>query len=172
MKRRIVFPTLAVALLSSAVTYAQKVETTTIDGKVYPVIDCSGMPSSEYSIIPKGNKEAELKTQAANATVYKRFAVAISQTSSRYTAIEAFRVCSGMSDGSWRLPTQRELMLMWILRFQLARTNGFTPFVEGSHWSATQSGGGGSFWVVSLRYGDSKGDGDINPNYVRCIREL
>lgn len=173
MKRGIVFTTLAVALFSSAATYAQKVQTTTIDGTVYPVIDCSGMPSSEYSIMPKGNTEAELKTKAANATVYKRFAVAISQTSSRYTAVEAFRVCSGMSDGSWRLPTQRELMLMWILKYQLEQTNGFTPFIGGSHWSATESiEGVGSTWTVESRYGTSAADGKTNPNYVRCIREL
>lgn len=52
----------------------------------------------------------------------------------------AHQECTELPDdgkGKWRLPTRRELVLMWILKVPLEKTPNFTSFKQKYYWSAT-----------------------------------
>lgn len=170
MKTKMLFGTIVAAMLSTAVGYAQKVERATVDG--YPVINCVGMLPAAYTSTSKGKTQAELSTEVANNTVYVRFAVANSDNRFESSSWEpAFTVCSGISGGQWRLPTQRELMLIWVLKGELGkRTSEFTP-LSGAYWSATQNDTKFS-WSENFDTGMADYNDKIDNLSVRCIREL
>ena len=73
--------------------------------------------------------------------------------------------------GSWRLPIQRELMVIYSLKGQLAKTAGFTAFSSSNYWNATEVNGSGS-WCVSFGYGNVNGSNKISSLGVRCVRDL
>lgn len=172
MKTKSLLSAIAVVVLSTSVGYAQRVEATLVDG--HPVINCEKMPASAYTTISKGDTEAQLKAEEANKTVYKRFAVYKSDNSTTDPAptwSEAFTICSGLG-GGWRLPTQRELMLIWVLKKELGYCEGFTALSHiYNYWSSTEISKGQG-WFVHLGNGDT---GTINKTgnaMVRCIKEL
>lgn len=161
---------MALAAISATSAYAQKVEAALVDGN--PVINCEGMPAGAYTTTSKGNAEATLKTPEANATVYKRFAVSKADNSTSSTWFNAFTVCSGLGAG-WRLPTQRELQLIWILHNELKKANGFNPFIANSYWSATEdSSFSDGSWNVSFLNGNTSTSYKNYDIRVRCLREL
>lgn len=167
MKTKSLLTAIAVVVLSTSVGYAQKVEKDLVDG--HPVINCEDMPASVYTTTTKGNTEESLKTEAANKTVYKRFAVYKSDNNTAINWYGAFTVCSNISGGGWRLPTQRELILMWVLKRELERIG---PFYLSSYWSATdyQMTTG---WTVDFSTGRTDlYDKSIKSAVVRCVREL
>ena len=83
---------------------------------------------------------------------------------------------NGLSAGSWRLPTQRELQIIFAHRGQLERVDGFTMFADITntchYWSATE-GGGGLSWQITfpIEYGVCYDSKAVN-NYARCIYDL
>lgn len=172
MKTKGLLTAIAVVVLSTSVGYAQRVEETLIDG--HPVINCDAMPASTVTTVTKGNTEASLKTKLANETVYKRFAVYNVDNSPWSTWSSAFTVCSNISGGQWRLPTQRELMLIWVLKSELeSMVEGFT--LLGKHCSATESVDiSGYSWYVNFNNNGGVSNGNkLNDDYkVRCVREL
>lgn len=169
------FTTIVAAMLSTAIGYAQKIETAIIDGQVYPVINCiQGLSSTNYTTTSKGNKQEELKTVAADAKVYARFAVAKSDNSTSTTWANAFTVCSSVSGGGWRPPTQRELVLIWVLKRELEQTSGFTPFGVGDnshYWSASEAHTDYGR-NVSFKTGNTNNHTKPSNYSVRCIKEL
>ena len=73
--------------------------------------------------------------------------------------------------GSWRLPTQRELIVIYSLKGQLEDTTGFTAFSSSTYWSAAEDGTSSS-WVVPFGIGNV-GIGTKGTSYgVRCVRDL
>lgn len=172
MKTKGLLTAIAVVVLSTSVGYAQRVEEALIDG--HPVINCDAMPASTVTTVTKDNTEASLKTKQANETVYKRFAVYNVDNSPWSTWNNAFTVCSSISGGQWRLPTQRELMLIWVLKSELeSMVEGFT--LLGKHCSATEYDAIKSYcWYVNFDNGGSVAYGTKNNDdyKVRCIREL
>lgn len=101
----------------------------------------------------------------------------------------------GYSD--WRLPTQRELMLIWTLGGSsnvtagdkndtgvgsgsvplytpyLYQQGGFTAFSAGHYWSASQSGSP-VVWSWSVSFNDGYTEGynfETYSRYVRCVRD-
>lgn len=73
--------------------------------------------------------------------------------------------------GSWRLPTQRELLMIWILHPQLIGKDSFTAFNDNTFWSATE--GNTTFaWSVSFSNGYVYNGSKTTSYYVRCIRDL
>lgn len=91
-----------------------------------------------------------------------------------YAACKEYAAEGGIA-GEWRLPTQRELMMMWILYPQMKGKGGFTPFHDVYrvlHWChteriPTQACGlwfsGGETTGYNLK---------TEQLYVRCVRDL
>ena len=73
--------------------------------------------------------------------------------------------------GSWRLPIQRELMVIYSLKGQLAMTTGFTAFSSSYYWSATELYGSDS-WYVHFVHGYVLTSSKSNSDGVRCVRDL
>lgn len=169
MKTKQLISALAVAILSFSSALAQRVETALVDGR--PVINCSGMPAAAITTTSKGNTEAQLKTAAANATVFHRFAVAIADNSTSSNWSNAFTVCSNLGAG-WRLPTQRELMLMWVLKAELEKTSGFTKFNANHYWSATEANSNTSWYVYFYNGYTYLTNSKTTTSRVRCVREF
>ena len=135
------------------------------------------------------------ETSASNRVAAK-FEVAPPATEetyqSRVTWDQAKAYCEGL-DGNWRMPTQRELMLIYVMNDQLehplyTRPNG-TPETEqednGEHifyWSGTsdKSEDGDQAWSVcfcehdtdNLLSGKVEGYPKNYVNYVRCVRDV
>lgn len=169
MKTKSLLSAIAVVVLSTSVGYAQRVEPAPVDG--HPVINCEAMLASAYTTTKKGNTEMLLKTATANEKVYKRFAVHNSNNSTSSNWSNAFTVCSGISGGLWRPPTQRELMLIWVLHPELKKTSGFLPFDTTNYGGATEASSSLS-WSVNFTNGNSSNVNKALTTSVRCIREL
>ena len=71
--------------------------------------------------------------------------------------------------GSWRLPIQRELMVIYSLKGQLAKTAGFTAFSSSNYWSAPEASGGSSWYFGS---GNVNASSKSSSYGVRCVRDL
>ena len=52
----------------------------------------------------------------------------------------------------WRLPTQREMMLMWLFKKGINETYSGEPLTENEYWTATEvkDGGGSTAWFMSV----------------------
>ena len=112
-------------------------------------------------------------------TVYKRFEVASADavvgTHKLHTWYQAvgrqpatYRACG---DGEWRLPTVRELKLIYDMRDQLASADLPT---QGVYWAYTEfsSASTGSAWAVSFSSGNPSGETKTNTYRVRCVRYI
>ena len=79
---------------------------------------------------------------------------------------------NGLSAGGWRMPTQRELMIIHAHKGQLERVDGFSKFLDKSYWIGSDFFAT-SNWLMEFKtcvihsY-DSKA---VN-HYVRCISDL
>lgn len=167
-------------------------EVSIVEGNVF--ISSVGMPASVVTDTPKARTTTATNTTAAgvglgdiasqesNARVYKRFEVSKTDNSAGTTWREAVDLCSNLDqDGTgWRLPTQRELVLMYILRPGLDKQSGFSGFANAYYWSATQA-----TYEFNSSIGTSSrcvflGDGYFlsgmektnNALKVRCIRDI
>lgn len=82
----------------------------------------------------------------------------------------------------WRMPTQRELQLIWIFKRQLT---GVTPLKEGDSYSRSYgcgtlavkppSGGEYNFWTISLgtnEDGYMSSRGVTTGSFLRCVRDV
>lgn len=79
---------------------------------------------------------------------------------------------TGSVKGEWRLPTQRELMLIWVLKRELEKISGFQTFYAYTLWSATENSSDAS-WYVSFTTGGTYYVGfKTYSNRVRCVRDL
>lgn len=77
----------------------------------------------------------------------------------------------GGGAGQWRLPTQRELMMIWILHPQLIGKGSFTAFDASNNWSATEYNATDA-WTVGFFTGSVYNYDKTNSFYVRCVRDL
>ena len=74
--------------------------------------------------------------------------------------------------GSWRLPTQRELLLMIIMAPAIESFSGVTAFNAGRYWAATEVNEY-SVWCLSFASTDTSGSNAKAEAYrTRCVREL
>ncbi len=90
----------------------------------------------------------------------------------------AYNLCKsydgeGGGVGQWRLPTQRELSMMWILHPQLIGKGGFVEFTtDARYWSATENGST-SAWIVATANALMDVVLKSSQKYVvRCVRDL
>lgn len=110
-----------------------------------------------------------------NLTVkmYQYFQVTNSLSSSHYTWVDSFQNCKKLGEG-WRLPTVRELIMIWVLHPQLVKLGSGTVF-PGEYWSITEGSGGSSGCVaLSVNFSDGtvRALTKTGSCYYRCIREL
>lgn len=171
--------------------FAQKVETGT------RIINCSDMPAGTYTNVkrrcPVPTHEV---SDRLNQTVYQRFEVAKHNYQNSALGVsreDAIRYCASYREfvndrGKWRLPTQRELLIIWILRPALVQTDDFDPLDlwdvsyrnnSGGYYSATKNACVGFMVQGELDstpdMSSSSGNGRLSDNpahLVRCIRDL
>ena len=113
------------------------------------------------------------KFEVATSDCNSSNAPGVAQSSGKYTWANAGRACAAyrQSDadaGSWRLPTQRELMLMWIYKDELGN------FASSRYWSATEnSNDANNAWPVNFDDGVTGSYGSkTTAHSVRCVRDL
>lgn len=74
--------------------------------------------------------------------------------------------------GKWRLPTQREMNLITICRFELEAIGGFTPLTLTAHyWTSSQSGATMAL-AMSMQYSSMIQRPKTSSLAARCIRDL
>lgn len=74
--------------------------------------------------------------------------------------------------GGWRVPTQRELITMYLTRKELEKISGFSAFNNtDNYWSSTQNGTT-SAWALNMGTGRNF-VADRGSSYrVRCVKDL
>ena len=132
------------------------------------------MAVGSYTNDAKPRDENKLKLEANNLKVYYKFEVqgTDKSTSSQWSA--AHTACRNLG-GTWRLPTQRELQLIWMLHEGLKKLDDFRPFGDFNYWSASETSSNTSnAWFVNFTfsYGITRNLSKTNSFRVRCIREL
>lgn len=195
--KRLVLTVMFAGLLAPAGLMAQKVY---IDGTSV-ILDLSvaaGMPAGVVTTTGKtwtgtpANSGSyltdNLHDEAINATVYYKLEVAPHDmnnvatigTSGTFTMdwVTAFNGCQSATydGGGWRLPTQRELQIMYI--FMPALNNLFgepsvsgTAFSSAVYWSSSEFNAPYS-WYVDFSRGLTTYLSKTYSSRVRCVREL
>lgn len=72
--------------------------------------------------------------------------------------------------GSWRLPTQRELILMWIFRNAINAIYPSALMTGKSYWSATEYDDTNAYSLGEDGIIEVKGKGSVSL-YLRCVRD-
>lgn len=148
-----------------------------VDGTT--VIDCSNLPNNMYTADTKMNiNSADVGSiQYANRQVYKRFE--IQRKENAVTDFNSLRQGNGKCDSSkgWRLPTQREMLMVYSVKSLLESNSGFEAFKS--------TGGSANYWTMTCdmsaqyiidfstglcQYGNYFDA--TNKFYYRCVREI
>lgn len=151
----------------------------------------AGMPAGAVTSVPKyisftpsATKLGENNDQGGsiNATVFRKLEVAIHDLTGNGTIgsaggtfrwADAFNYCRSIGTG-WRMPTQRELMLMYIfspaLDYIFTNTVGGTAFDSAYYWSATENITTYS-WNVNFTLGSWIPYAKGTYCKVRCVKE-
>lgn len=181
MKEKVILLVL-VGILFTTVSYAQKV-TQSVNGAI---IDASAIPHTtvKKAISTDGtnntmgsNTAANIGSSDSDAKVYVKFEVYKSDNSTGSNWLAAVNLCKNLTVGSgdWRLPTRRELMLMWVLKPELEKIGDFVSFSTTlePYWSATEYSPDDS-WYVTFANGKTYHDKKTYSYYrgVRCVRDL
>ncbi len=161
------FGLIAGMLLIASSSYGQAVYYSEAEGGV--VIDCNMMPSGTVLTASQADTENDyqLKSHYANDSsvnkVYPKIVVALedlAETSLSWTeavaAAKEYENTTGTSHSDWRLPNQRELMLIFVLHEEIAAaaTSGgaiFTPFRESEELTA-ETWIGSSVYTADFMY--------------------
>lgn len=123
------------------------------------------------------NSTSDIASAESNKTVSRYFEVAKNELNTDINWKNAIDECVGIANdgnGTWRLPTQRELMLIWTLQETIkVKSLDFTAFSTDFYWSATEINATKS-WYTDFRNGSSYVVPKTNTlGYkVRCIRDL
>lgn len=88
------------------------------------------------------------------------------------TGCKAYAGPVGGEAGQWRLPTQRELMLIWVLHAKLRLLSGFNSFTSYDYWSATESSAFNSWYVYFTNGYTYNVTTKTYSSRVRCVRDL
>jgi hypothetical protein len=199
MKKIVVI--LFAGLLVSAGLQAQKVSKDASNRVILDLTVAAGMPAGAITDVSKTARFNELMADpvvgapsatnklwhsenqhngAINATVFEKLEVApknmnkvgvIGGTGTMTMDwVEAFNGCI---KSGWRLPTQRELMLMCIFKEALDAafpSDGALSFAN--YWGATENTAS-TACIVHVGYGDTyRKDKNLSTYVVRCVREV
>lgn len=177
MKKRVMLLVLA-GILSIAMSYAQTVTKSAngaiIDASVIPHTKVKKAKSTDGTNNTLGlNWVNNIGSAVNNEKVYYKLEVYKSDDNTSSNWLTAVNLCKDLPvDGSgWRLPTQRELMLIWVLKPELENIGGFVSFSANSYWSATEDYAKLS-WVVDISTGFMRGENKANGYRARCVRDL
>lgn len=143
-----------------------------IDGTT--IIDCSTLSSDMYTTtsknnIAQGNAGAILN---ANRQVFKKLEIQSKENAAiNYSTLHAG---SGKCDESkgWRLPTQREMLLIYSVKDKLVGGN-FQNFANDKYW--TMSRGLNAHYIVNFKSGLAEYGNFFGQSYqfgYRCVREI
>lgn len=180
MKTKMLLTTIMVAVLSSTAAFGQKV---VVEGNMV-IIDASDVThvtekkarttqATNITHVPV-NDLTDIASRISNDKVYKKFEISKSDNTNGANWLNSVNtICTGTINGSegWRLPTQRELILIWILKSVLEKQNDFNGFSSSFYWSATSSGDKLGYRV---NFGSSFVDSELKTYFcrVRCVRDL
>lgn len=162
MKKLITFTLISIGTLVTIEVKAQYVEK--VGASIF--IDVENMPSGSWTTLSLNDSYSE--NHIIN-NLRKRFEVANSNETATMTWANAKAICNAKGAG-WRLPTQKELQLMWILN-DLIKAVGGNQLINTVYWSNTlYSSLVTSSWGVELKKTDPY---DQNSRYsARCVREF
>lgn len=167
--------------------YAQKVYKK--DGKVY--LECTvanGMPAGSVTTTPKcvegsasaaafrdGSTSGTNPYASENNQVFEKLEIAASNEAGTMLWLAAYNSCQAKNSGGvtgWRLPTQRELMLIYIFREKLESMTGST-FGRINYWSSSEDVYN-TVWIVNFYYRSTNTLTKANSGSgnVRCVREV
>lgn len=168
---------------------AQVVSTTTS----YPVIDLSALSplgallsydvavyrcTQMNKLKPDNTTSVSAATENGewNAKMSVKFQIMRTDRSTGTDWANAWALCKSYSSesgsaGQWRLPTQRELQMIWILHPQLIGKEGFSAFSASYYWSAMEYNANDA-WIVDFSKGGVGNFSKANTYWVRCVRDL
>ena len=165
---------------------------TTVSG--YPVIDLSAL--NPLGVLLSSSEAATRRTEMNAQTPSNTQSLAIADENGAWNAkmsikyqvmrtdhtvgttdwANAYIQCKnyngdGGSAGQWRLPTQRELTMIWILHPQLIGKGSFTAFTATNYWSSSEDTATDA-WYVSFSNGTVSWPAKTSVYKVRCVRDL
>lgn len=170
--------------LSAAGLKAQKVETSGSGETQRVFINCNDLPM--IGQCPASIAQSEMMEQKWTINSDKQYTLPakrfeISRYNSNYLTqswTHSDPVCKNLKENgeNWRLPNQRELLLIFVLRPALESKTGFTAFQNGYYMSGLVSTKTGSSpfpqTQVDLSNGNSKSSGAEEGYYIRCVRDI
>lgn len=187
-------------IFCTSIGYAQMAYpkvTTHTDGPVIVSRDgTSGVASS--AIHPNWTKTPSHDDASSDNRVSAKLQVAKTDASTEKYSFSQWSTIEGLCKSPWRLPTQREIMLIYamggavedvyrvdysvpswrnppVTKTPLYEISGFTPLPTKSYWTATlNSATGTSYWVLTVGVSptiSSYGSGSPSA-YVRCVKDL
>jgi hypothetical protein len=158
---------IVVLFLSSTSICAQYVEIVRVDNQPHYAIK-SSKGLSVYTTVKKDRSMNYLSTDAANEKNYHFFAVSNKEQVRTQYWSAIFDAC----DPGWRVPTQRELMLISILEpeFKGIDENLFDEFEQRIYWSATGSAKGA--YVLNFQTNTMLIVPPERHLMLRCIKDL
>lgn len=180
--KNIILTVFIIGLLAPTGLYAQKVYK---EGNrvILDLTVKAGMPVGAITSAAKvwtgspsntaGPMDNNTESGTINETVYHKLEIAQSDYSTGTDWVTAFNGCKGWThNGStgWRLPTQRELMLMYIFKPALDNLIG-TAIASSRFWSSTESTDANS-WYVIFTNGLTNNIDKGSSYRVRCVREV
>lgn len=122
------------------------------------------------------NDATNIGSEVSDEKVYYKFEVDKEDKGYNFFWLDAVHTCQTLTKdgGGWRVPTKRELLLMYLLKQELEAYSGFAK-LESRYWSATEDKAEKS-WAVYLYSVYSRGLMNDEPkthySNVRCIRDL
>lgn len=195
-----VFATVAVAGSAGAQSGVKyPYVTTASDGGVIVVLQDENGGIDEASLF--SSRVTETKTgneKSSDNRMSRKFRVQKSNPGQK-TWSDAVSYCNNLNEEGktdWRLPSQRELMMIWLLGGSsnvtggdkndtgvgsaskpvntpyIYQQSGFTAFSADLYWSATElSTGSSNAWYVSFSNGTTSSGSKTYSRYVRCVRD-
>ncbi|NDV56913.1 DUF1566 domain-containing protein [Bacteroides sp. 519] len=184
--KKILITAILASLLLPAQLMAQKVYKDASNRVILDSSSSAGMPEDATTGVAKYNDsfapsstmgENNHVTGSINATVFWKLEVAPNDINT-YGIIgttgtqemewgAAFNACKR---AGWRLPTQRELILMYIFKPALESLIGVA--FKDNYWSATEDSDWGAWYVNLGGSGYTSDTNKIRLYYGRCVREV
>lgn len=163
--------------------YAQKV---VVESGKY-IIDASGIPhdtnpksreTDGTDHTPGSNSRDNIGSSISNEKVYRKFEVS-STDGPLLTWSGAVDFCKNLTTdgGGWRIPTLREVLLIWVLMPDLKSHNFPAPNSRDLYWTATEWKDGYVYyadlrgWLDSSSTTTDQSTKLVNRS-VRCIRDI
>lgn len=159
----------AALLMTASAGHAQEKQYPYLqDGKI--IVCREGTDGVKSSLIhPNWNSTpSHNELDATNNRFAAKFEVATSDVNTSVQWADAVDLCPS----GWRLPTIRELRLIYAFRYELGTFD--MSAMSTVYWSATESGSDSSYaWYVVFGSGNTGCKYSKTSNYrVRCIRDL